>query len=65
MLLITDIVLLIANIIPPCYDFSDLPLIDKASDMLKMSQEIRSSRAALFFKINVLSNFKIFIEKHL
>ena len=40
-------------------------ITDKASDTLKMSQKIRSSRAALFCKNNVLLNFTIFIEKHL
>ena len=38
-------------------------LADKTSDKLKMLQEIRSSRTAVFCKNVFLKNFTIFIEK--
>ena len=41
---------------------TELIITDKASDTLKMPQEIRSSCAALFCKNDVLKNFIIFIK---
>ena len=40
-------------------------ITDKVSDTSKMSQEMRSTRAALFGKTDVLWSFPIFMEKRL